>query len=100
MKESLLRLLDFNPGKSFVVMVYTEQELNEVMEVLRIREFVPASPISLDEFKNNAMKVFGFPVGFKLNQVSLLISFQCLEHWKIYTNDIVRYNGVKFEFVE
>lgn len=100
MKEDLKNLMEKNPGVSFVLMVYSEQELEELFEVLKEKDYSPIPPISLDELKENAVREFGFPVGFKINQFNLSASFNNLEHWQKFEKDIVKHGNEGFEFIE
>ena len=100
MKEDLKNLMEENPGVSFVLMVYSKQELEELFEVLKEKDYSPIPPISLDELKENAVEEYGIPVGFKVNQYNLSVSFGTLDHWKMFTKDILRYTDEGFEFIE
>lgn len=100
MKEDLKKLMEENPEIPFVLIVYSEQELEELFDVLKEKNYLPIPPISLDELKNNAVEEYGIPVGFKVNQYNLSVSFGTLDHWKMFTKDILRYTDEGFEFIE
>lgn len=98
-KEKLEYLIKENEGARFVIHPTSNEERDDVFSVMKEIGIIVLGPSDLDECRKYAEDEFGEDAAFEFNLSTMITSFNTVEHWKQYTNDIIEWDGEEFFFL-
>lgn len=110
MKAAISKILENkdNVGVDFVVHVKSENELNDLIDVLKNHNFkiqfaFDFSPEEIDLWMKDVAKEYGFDLCFRIRnrKDDKCVSYNpSVEHWRLFCNDILEMNNGELEFNE
>ena len=98
-KENLKELIKENDGVRFVVHPTSNEERDDIFSIMEDIGITVLGPKDLKEYRKNAEDMLGDNAAFEFNLSTMITSFNTVEHWKQYTNDIIEWDGEKFFFL-
>ena len=98
-KDKLEYLIKENDGARFVIHPTSNEEMDDVFDVMKKIGIIVLGPKDLDEYRKNAEDDLGDDAAFEFNLSTMITSFNTVEHWKQYTKDIIEWDGEKFFFL-